>query len=1202
MFDREKKDKYDPSSSPIIERPLTDRPLSDRIQQNPFSRYDSIRKENNPFKSPEKFIHLNSAEIEDFEPSQISTTEVEDLPAAPSTITSRTSTPSKELASPTKSSLTAKSRYANPPAFDPENEAWSGEEESRSGTPLASLRPAKSVTFGTTPEINEYEQQTPEPSSEAGTGSRESSYDSDEYDDSFERGASAEDEDSFDASLEDTDKTPVVLPGDWINTSPDTARTALVNEYDDVFDDDAGSPAPNATPSETFREALESARSESVTSDGSTRPLPPIPGVSSPLRGRESTNSLAAAAERASSVQRNLPAPPRPAATSKDDIFRMREATMTLEDRMALLAMQEDQKRTSCSLREKKSTDTIVINEVPEDDEVGDLPDFDYAPMISRESILRKVKSDLHNETEEEEGEYSDQDVDYSELARVDPDVAIPSRENSTHFNEAAAMAIKDEPEDSEIDFQDVPEAVFDPDMLDRSPSRMEERQSSIVHHDIRASTESESRYSDSTVDAGMQDQQGAGLGISHYDEYSTPLEEPRMPQQPEREMSLPLFTNLGNDFDFGLKDYMTPTAEGTAEPDLPPAHEVKLTKEKPLLAPIATDLRASMSSEEDESALPLHERIEIPVIPERKATIKTGGKLKARPSGSRADLEAMLAYDQEQPVPAVPEQYRNETQDVSETAETESLWSQPSAADSGESKNDSATEQESRPASKRLDLNLSLPVPEPANGSGFSLSEEMERVMETQKVRDFSFTPALLPMPNQIDNQRAFSWKTTSSRSTGSTNTAEHINVPPFSSHSRSVANKTFRTQKGYLMRQNTKVVIASNRNFSGDSMPPKSPAFGSGSRSAGNSPRKSSGGEKFIQTEPWNGKVRRKSSRRSSGGRKSYAVGPAPPLPGHESALGVLNEYSTLDNEDEEIERGRLFVKVVSVKDLDLPLPRSTYSSCIDTKDLLISVDDRLYFQLTLDNGLHCVTTANLDLNRSATIGQEFELVVLQDLDFQLTLTTNLPPAPKPQPMPTYSAPVSPTKPKSPTKSVFSRLLSSPRKRAENERRERAEAEEAERRRQEEHQRRQAAARPTTWDKLRELVDANTGSFGRSYVSLKSYEEQCFGRLLTVDVPLFNEWAVEKDFNVVNSVRSKRGNTMGTVKRPPYTVGSLEVQLLYIPKPKDATDEDMPKSMSGAVREMDASEKIKEVKHEGALSQQGGDCPVSFQSYRYT
>jgi len=928
IFDKEKKYKYDPSSSPIVERPLTDRPLSDRIQQNPFSRYDSIRKENNPFKSPEmkspeKFINLSTTDLEELAPPQ-------------SAVVSRTSTPSKEFPSPTKSSLTAKSRYAN--IFDPENESWSAEDdETRSGTPRASLRPAKSVTFGNSPEINEYEQQTPEPSSEA-TGSRESSYDSDEYDDSFERGASAEDEDSFDASLEDTDKTPVVLPGDWIHASPDNARTTLVNEYDDVFDDDdAGSPAPNATPSKTFREALESARSESVTSDGSTRPLPPIPGFSSPIRGRDSSNSLRAAAERASSVQRNLPAPPRPAATSKDDIFRMREATMTLEDRMGLLAMQEENKRASFNLREKKSTDTIQINEVAEDDEVGDLPDFDYAPMISRESILRKVKSDLHNETEEEDDEYSDQDVDYSELARVDPDTAIPSRENSTHFSEAAAMAIKDEPEDSHIDFEDVPEAVFDPDMLDRSPSRMEERQSSVVHHDIRASTESESRYSDSTVEAGMQDQQGAGLGISHYDEFSTPLEEPSKPQQPEREMSLPLFTNLDNDFDFGLKEYMTPI-EGTAEPelpDLPPAREVKLTQEKPLLAPIATDLRESMSSagsEEDESELPLHERIEVPIIPERKATIKTGGKLKARPSGSRADLEALLAYDQEQPVPALPEQYRNETHDVSESADSESLWSQPSAAESGESKNDSAVEQDSRPSSKRLDLTLSLPVPDQANGSGFSLSEEMDRVMETQKVRDFSFTHALIPTPvQQTHNQRTFSWNMSASRSTGLANTAETINVPPFLPHTRSIANKIVRTQKGYLMRQNTKVVIASNRNFSGDSMPPKSPAVGSGTRSAGNSPRKSSA-EKFIQTEPWNGKVRRKSSRRSSGGRKSYAAGPAPPLPGHDSALGVLDEYSTLDNEDEEIERGRLFVKVVSVKDLDLPLPRSMYSIRID------------------------------------------------------------------------------------------------------------------------------------------------------------------------------------------------------------------------------------------------------------------------------
>ena len=47
-----------------------------------------------------------------------------------------------------------------------------------------------------------------------------------------------------------------------------------------------------------------------------------------------------------------------------------------------------------------------------------------------------------------------------------------------------------------------------------------------------------------------------------------------------------------------------------------------------------------------------------------------------------------------------------------------------------------------------------------------------------------------------------------------------------------------------------------------------------------------------------------------------------------------------------------------------------------------LTILTDERTYFQLTLDNGLHCVTTSWLELGRAAPIGQEFELVVLNDL----------------------------------------------------------------------------------------------------------------------------------------------------------------------------------------------------------------------------
>jgi hypothetical protein len=48
------------------------------------------------------------------------------------------------------------------------------------------------------------------------------------------------------------------------------------------------------------------------------------------------------------------------------------------------------------------------------------------------------------------------------------------------------------------------------------------------------------------------------------------------------------------------------------------------------------------------------------------------------------------------------------------------------------------------------------------------------------------------------------------------------------------------------------------------------------------------------------------------------------------------------------------------VGVKDLALPLPQGQPT----------------YFCLTLDNGLHCVTTSWLELGKNAPIGQEFEL----------------------------------------------------------------------------------------------------------------------------------------------------------------------------------------------------------------------------------
>lgn len=243
-----------------------------------------------------------------------------------------------------------------------------------------------------------------------------------------------------------------------------------------------------------------------------------------------------------------------------------------------------------------------------------------------------------------------------------------------------------------------------------------------------------------------------------------------------------------------------------------------------------------------------------------------------------------------------------------------------------------------------------------------------------------------------------------------------------------------------------------------------------------------------------------------------------------------------------------------------------------------------------MTLDNGLHCVTTAWLELNRNAAIGQEFELVVLSDLEFQLTLQTKLTPPPKPSPtLPALSSPTKATKPQK--SSAFSRLLTSPRKRREAERKA---AEEAEALRQQHAAAaaaaKRASANPTAWDLLHELVAAD-GSFARAYVCLKSHEAQCYGRPLTVDVPCFNEWAVE-DAMVASSVKSKRG---GVVRRPPYRVGKLTLQLLYVPKPRGGKEEDMPKSLNAAIRELREAEENMGRCFEGVLSQQGGDCPVS-------
>ena len=76
----------------------------------------------------------------------------------------------------------------------------------------------------------------------------------------------------------------------------------------------------------------------------------------------------------------------------------------------------------------------------------------------------------------------------------------------------------------------------------------------------------------------------------------------------------------------------------------------------------------------------------------------------------------------------------------------------------------------------------------------------------------------------------------------------------------------------------------------------------------------------------------IYQKSIRSLSGAKSAPKSGPVPPLPGQESAvsagLDVLQEDHSMhfdEGIEDGVERGRLFVKVVGVKELDLPLPQS-------------------------------------------------------------------------------------------------------------------------------------------------------------------------------------------------------------------------------------------------------------------------------------
>ncbi|KAF2819422.1 DUF1709-domain-containing protein [Ophiobolus disseminans] len=1107
MFEREQKNVYDPTAVQPLDRPLAaGRPLSTTVQGNAYggNGLNGLREHST---SPSKGHRRSESttKIPILSPSKSSPSKLQMQSPFVSPYKENASPPEGRV-SPTKSSLVANGRF-NSPKYNQDSSMMSEDDEFKHHTLRPLRRHAKSVTFDTAPPtITEYEMVTPDPS--AASGSREGSYESES-----EEEMSFDQDDSFDASLEDTEKTPVVLPEDWRHMSPEAANTSLTDMYDDVFDARDNSPMPTARPNGAMRDF----RQGSTNSDGDCRPLPPLPGLQmhDGHRRRDSSIGLSAAAERASDARRSLPQLPQAAGISKSDLLNMREASMSLEDRLRLMNFDDDRDVSTPTQEshDKKVEEVSQVQvHVEELDELTETEleteiavDEPKVPRISRESILRRVKSRNFDEEYDESYAYdleSSPERSYGDLADLDPDVPIPSRECSSNFDENPLQHdnVAESEADSVIDaysFADMTEVDGHDDGTELSVLEDYERESSVVRHPVKYEPQEDDDVSEYSPQPEEQPTSQSTIDSSGP---STPTALPSSPavaanQDREEDM---FASFAGEQMDLSLDPLKASFATAATPLDSAPKMDAMREFLRRPATPETTEEVEEVDAESDGPGTPdsvIRHPIVIsppepelsPEIPQREATIR-GGKLKTRPSLIPDEVDLATARRQVSgehppPVPVRSPKRQSLTFELGHVDDEDSQFSI------------------SNKENRMLDLNLG----EDSHDLSFGLDREFNHIIEAQK--------------------------------------------------------------KGYLMRENTKMVVASSRQFSDEKAPDAT-----AERPAKSSPRKSSAERKPAwTTEPWNGKPRRKSIRTTSGRRVPTNTGPAPPLPGQESAVsGGLD--SVAEQGDEEFEdgeeRGRVFVKVVGVKDLDLPLPKT----------------ERTWFQLTLDNGLHCVTTSWLELGQSAPIGQEFELVVLDDLEFQLTLQTKLEPPAVPQ---IVAAPARAVNHKK-SHSAFRNLLSSPKKRKEQERKAQ---EEADRVALQEQQEAQAAAKrnhqATAWDLLHDLVGPD-GSFARAYVCLNNHESQAYGRPLTVDIPCFNEWAV--DNTGASSVKSKRG---GVVRRPPYRVGKLTLQLLYVPKPRGAKDEDMPKSMNACIRELKEADEVKDTTWEGPLSQQGGDCP---------
>lgn len=226
---------------------------------------------------------------------------------------------------------------------------------------------------------------------------------------------------------------------------------------------------------------------------------------------------------------------------------------------------------------------------------------------------------------------------------------------------------------------------------------------------------------------------------------------------------------------------------------------------------------------------------------------------------------------------------------------------------------------------------------------------------------------------------------------------------------------------------------------------------------------------------------------------------------------------------------ERGKLFLRVMGMKNISLP--------DLQEKNAL--------FNITLDNGVHCIKTPNYKMSKSAVyVGKEFELTVGESLEFILTMKA------------TYN------KPRETMKEIKERRVV----RSNNK-----------------IGRMFGSKEIVTTTKFvpQEVKDpwsnviANDGSFARCYVDLDQYVDQITGTATNFNLNCFNEWA------------TKSGNG---ARYEPYGIAQLEVKMLFVPRTEPY--EILPTSIKTAYESVDDLRAEKSMRLEGYLHQEGGDC----------